>query len=118
MSWHYKSVGKPKDFQLRVYPPGKSDKYPDHYLVNVWNWDPACEIQWTENDRVAGSPTRVETVDPMAADIYAPDKPKKQPWISPQVNGHMFAFKKIDPRANIKIRVKDRFGNVYEEVIS
>lgn len=118
MSWHYKSIGKTKDFQLRVYPPGKSDKYPDHYLVNVWNWDPAWEIQWTENDRVAGSPTRVETVDPMAADIYAPDKPKKQPWISPQVNGHMFAFKKIDPRAKIKIRVKDRFGNVYEEVIS
>lgn len=118
ISWYYKSIGQDKRFQFRVYPPGTSQTHPDDYIVNVWNWDPAWEIHWLENNHITGSPTRVETFDPIAADIYASNKPKKQPWISAQVNGHMFTFKKVDPEANIKIRVKDRFGNVYEEVIS
>lgn len=118
ISWYYKSIGQDAGHQFKAYPPGTGRDFADHYLVNVWNWDPRWDLEWLENGAVSGKPERVETYDPSAAKLYAADMPKKQPWISAQITGHIFVFKAINPQAAIIFRAKDRFGNVYEALIS
>ena len=118
LSWHYKSVGHQKDHQFRLYPKGAHPEFPECYAINIWNWDPKWKVYWYENGTKAGEPKRKLASDPMAMDIYAAEKPKKQPWISPQKNAHMFFFEPIDPHAAIKIEVIDRFGNTYLDTIN
>jgi 3',5'-cyclic AMP phosphodiesterase CpdA len=117
ISWKYKSIGKDLDFQFRTYPKGAHPEFTDSYCINIWNWDPEWKVFWYENGIKAGEPIREIATDPMAWEIYGPNKPKKQSWISPQKNGHMFFFKPIDPEAKIKIEVIDRFGNIYSDTI-
>ncbi|MFD2570865.1 calcineurin-like phosphoesterase C-terminal domain-containing protein [Spirosoma soli] len=38
--WYYKSTGKPREHQLRIYEKGRLKDAPDQIAVNVWNWDP------------------------------------------------------------------------------
>lgn len=117
ISWKYKSIGKGIDFQLRAYPIGSHPLFPDSCCINIWNWDPAWKVFWFENGKKMGEPRREVTTDPLAMEMYAPDKPKKQAWISPQKNAHIFFFEPKDLKAIIKIEVIDRFGNLYTETI-
>lgn len=39
LSWHYKSTGKEKDHQFRVYGKGADPAWPEFHVVNVWYWD-------------------------------------------------------------------------------
>jgi len=117
ISWKYKSIGKDLNFQFRTYPKGSNPDFPDAYCINIWNWDPEWSVFWYENGVKTGEPKREIATDPMAMEIYAPSMPKKQSWISPQKNAHMFFFEPNDPRAKIKIVVIDRFGNIYSETI-
>jgi len=118
ISWKYKSIGKEIDFQMRTYPIGSHPDYLDSCCINIWNWDPNWKVFWYENGIKMGEPKREIAVDPLAVDLYASDKPKKQPWISPQKNAHMFFFEPSDPTAIIKIEVIDRFGNTYLDTIA
>jgi 3',5'-cyclic AMP phosphodiesterase CpdA len=117
LSWKYKSIGNDLDFQFRTYPKGSHPEFPHSYCINIWNWDPEWRVFWYENGIKAGEAKREISTDPMAMEIYAPNKPKKQPWITPQKNGHMFFFEPINPEAKIKIEVIDRFGNIYSDTI-
>lgn len=117
ISWKYKSIGKDLDFQLKTYPKGSHPDFTDAYCINIWNWDSEWKVFWYENGVKVGEPKREIATDPMAMEIYAPEKPKKQPWVSPQKNAHMFFFEPNDPRAKIKIEVIDRFGNIYSDTI-
>ncbi|WP_373493430.1 calcineurin-like phosphoesterase C-terminal domain-containing protein, partial [Aquiflexum sp.] len=117
-SWKYKSIGKSINSQIRTYPKGAHPDFPDSCCINIWNWDLDWKVFWYENGIKAGEPRREITTDPMAMEIYAPDKPKKHPWISPQKNAHMFFFEPNDPSAVIKIEVIDRFGNIYSDTIA
>lgn len=110
ISWKYKSIGKGIDFQFRAYPIGAHPLYPDSCCINIWNWDPVWKVFWFENGKKMGEPRREIATDPLALEMYAPEMPKKQAWISPQKNAHMFFFEPINPEAKIKIEVIDRFG--------
>jgi len=115
LSWYYQSIGEDKDFQFRIYRPGSHSDFPEDYIVNVWNWDPEWEISYYENGIKSGEPRQISMTDPLAMEIYALGKPKKQPWISAQKNEHMFVFKPKNPRSKIEVEVSDRFGNKYKK---
>ncbi len=46
ISWYYKSTGKPKDYQLKIYKKGYLPTAPDEVVANVWNWDTKWTVQW------------------------------------------------------------------------
>lgn len=117
LSWYYQSVGEDQDFQFRLYRPGTHPDFPKDYMANVWNWDPEWKITWYENGIKSGDPVQVVATDPLALDLYAPGKPKKQPWISAQKNGHMFVFRPNIPNSKVEVEVTDRFGNRYKKGI-
>lgn len=118
LSWYYKSIGKSREFQFRVYPRGTHPEFPKEYCINVWNWDPEWKIFWYEDGKKVGTPEQRIAKDPLAMDSYDSGKPKKQPWISAQKNNHMFFFQPINEKGSIIVEVMDRFGNVYRKELN
>jgi hypothetical protein len=112
VKWYYKGFKEPRDYQFKVYEQGRYKDYPDDIIVNVWNWDPAWKVEWFENGVNKGEMIRFEDFDQDAADICAQEV--KYGWITPVKTGNLF---KATPGKHtcIKIRVTDRFGEVFEE---
>jgi hypothetical protein len=118
ISWQYKSIGYDINKQFEVYPFGFHPDFPDTYCINIWNWDPSWQVTWLENNVEIGIPKQIPAKDPLAISLYAGNhQPAKHPWIEPQINEHMFFFKPHDNSANLEVRVKDRFGNIYKESV-
>lgn len=118
VKWYYKSAGHPKDYQFRSYGAGTSKEFPKDIIANVWNWDKNWKVEWLENGKVMGAMTQYTGVDPYAHKVCTDKKRTMQSWISAANTGHMFRATPENPRANIKIKVTDRFGNVYLQTIS
>ncbi len=55
--WYYKTVGKPKDYQLEVSGLGKSRRHPNSVVVDIWDWDPTWTTEWFEDGRSMGRMT-------------------------------------------------------------
>lgn len=54
VNWYFKSVGKPRDHQMRIYAPGTTGNYGNDVVVNIWNWDKNWQVQWQERWRRHG----------------------------------------------------------------
>lgn len=114
--WYYKSTGKPRTHQVRIYEKGRVKEAPDQLAVNVWNWDPQWKVEWLQDGVLKGPLTPKVALDPWAVELYAgPQLPKKHKFVDPTLTDHLFF---ISPSANareITVRATDRFGTVYTE---
>lgn len=116
IKWYYKSTGKTKEHQLRLYGKGKVTGSPDEISANVWNWDAKWNVEWFEDGVSKGKMEQRVGLDPMAVELYAgPQLPQKHKFVEPTLNDHLF-FAKPSPQAKeIIVKATDRFGNVYQE---
>lgn len=115
--WKYKSVGHPIDYQLRAYPTGTSDEYPEDIIVNVWNWDELWKVEWYEDGKYMGNMEQFEGFDPMAKVICSNRDRMVYDWIMPIKTKHLFRATPQNKNALIEIYVTDRFGNIYKDKI-
>ena len=113
VSWFFKSAGFPSQHQMRIYPVGEITSCPDHFTVNVWNWDKQWRVEWLEDGELKGEMTRFSACDPEVVRMCADKEKLEFSWISAEENDHMFRAKPVDPNAKITVRVTDRFGNIY-----
>ncbi len=113
VSWYYKSAGYPRNYQMRVYPAGSVAAYPNDIVANVWNWDSAWKVEWSENGVIQGAMNRFTGSDPEAAAFCSDKKRVKYDWISVFSTDHLFRATPHDNNARIEVKVTDRFGNVY-----
>lgn len=119
ITWYYKSTGKPRNHQLRVYARGQSAAHPQAVMANVWNWDPAWKVEWFEDGRAGGIMKQQMGVDPLAIQLHSgPDLPVKHKWVEPTVTDHLFVCTPSDGVREVMVRATDRFGNVYQEKIA
>lgn len=119
LSWYYKSTGKDKTHQLRVYEKGRHPEFQDCWCVNIWNWDPEWTITWFENGKSKGAPERIVARDPLSIELHdGPELPKRRKWVEPQLSDHMFFFDPSPKAKTIKVEAVDRFGNVYSETVT
>ncbi|AMR31252.1 metallophosphoesterase [Mucilaginibacter sp. PAMC 26640] len=119
ISWFYKSTGKPKDYQLKVYPKGYLATAPEEIVANVWNWDKAWKVQWLEDGVLKGDMDQRIDFDPWAVDLYAgPQLPKKHKWVDPTLTDHLFFAKPSTGVKIIKVIATDRFGKQYMQEIT
>lgn len=118
LSWYYKTVGKEKDYQMRVYNKGTYKNRPNDIAVNVWNQDDAWKVEWYEDDVFKGNMRRETDYDAeVTALLTGPNRPAKYPWARPLLTDHLF-FATPSPQAKtVTIEVTDRFGNKYHEKI-
>ncbi len=112
LSWYYKSVGHPKDFQMEVYKPGQAPQHPNSVVVNVWDWDPAWKVEWLEDGKPMGSLKPVPEYSPVyIREINAAFEGKTVPnYKKPMLNYHYFAATPSQYAKNVTIAVESRFG--------
>lgn len=113
VKWFYKGFNQPVDYQFKIYKQGRYKDYPEDIVVNVWNWDPAWKVEWYENNEFKGEMFRFTGFDADAIALCS--KKLKYNWISPVETGHLFRVKPEKKDSNIKIKVTDRFGNIFEK---
>lgn len=115
IEWYFKSTGRDKDYQFRAYAPGKAPEFPSDIVANVWNHDPKWRVEWTEDGRVMGEMTQVETVDPLTAEKVSDRSKLRYSWIGASKTPHMFHATPVNPDARLGVKVTDRFGNIYTQ---
>ena len=114
--WYYKSTGKDKNHQLRIYNKGKLATAPEEIVANVWNWDPKWKIEWWEDDAAKGIMEQRIEKDPWAIELYAgPELPQKHKFVDPTLTDHLFFAKPSPGVKKITVKATDRFGNVFTE---
>lgn len=114
IKWFHKAVGYEKDHQFRIYPVGAVKEKPDHFSVNVWNWDPEWKVEWFEDGKNMGEMVRETSHDPLSVELHAgAEKPAKHAWVDPVLTDHMFFAKST--AESLAIQVTDRFKNVYRK---
>ncbi|WP_158825485.1 calcineurin-like phosphoesterase C-terminal domain-containing protein [Mucilaginibacter lacusdianchii] len=119
ISWYYKSTGKPKDYQLKIYPKGYLKTSPDEVVANVWNWDKTWKVQWFEDGNAKGEMEQRVDFDPWSVELYeGPQLPKKHKFVDPTLTDHLFFAKPSAGAKAIKVVATDRFGKQYSQEIS
>ncbi|QJD95229.1 metallophosphoesterase [Mucilaginibacter robiniae] len=118
VQWYYKSTGKPKDYQLKVYEKGRLKNAPDAVVANVWNWDPQWKIQWYEDGALKGTMQQKAEFDPWALELYeGPELPKKHKFVDPTLTDHLFFATPSAGAKKVKVTATDRFGKNYSQEI-
>ncbi|TXK48075.1 metallophosphoesterase [Pontibacter qinzhouensis] len=118
VKWYYKSVGHPKQHQMRVYPVGAVPEMPQQLAVNVWNWDPAWKVEWLEDGKRMGEMQRQTGLDPLSVELHlGAQKPAKHKWVEPHSTDHLFFAKPSAAAQRITIQVTDRFNTVFKEEV-
>ncbi len=113
MTWYYKSVGRDRDYQMRVYPPLRTDGL--CVVANIWNYgDGWSKAEWWENGVKVADMQQVEMLDPDYEALYATVTNKTtRKYCKPVKSANMF---KVVPSENVRsgeVHVTDNFGNVY-----
>ena len=122
LTWYYKSVDYPKDYQVQVFEKGESSIYPDSILVNVWDWDPEWSVTWYEDGVFKGeletvmalSPTYVKEIN----SVFEARGEKIPKYKRPRMNYHYFAVNPGKDAENVRICVRSRFGQTWEYVVN
>lgn len=118
LSWYYKSIGKDKNHQFRVYKKGEHPEHLDKWCLNIWNWDPAWKIAWYEDGIKKANVSKITALDPLSIKLHTgPELPIRRTWVEPDLNDHMFFFKPNEKAKSITVEITDRFENIYSEKI-
>lgn len=135
IKWYYKSTGKAKDHQLRIYPKGSFSEIASvaasgnlqettpatsaEIGVNIWNWDPKWKVEYFEDGVNKGAMKQRTAMDPIAYQLYdGPLVPKKHKWVEPTLTDHLFFATPAPGTRQFKVVATDRFGSVYTEEIT
>lgn len=110
--WYYKTAGREKDYQFRSVKDSTGD-----IVVNIWNYDPQWKVEWFENSVSKGEIKQFTGVDPKVAELTKDKSRFKYQWIGPSNTTHLFRIKPESKESKITIRVTDRFGHIYEDLI-
>lgn len=145
IKWLYKSIGYNEDYQFRAYDlnnvhitaakyaPNSTDNllapYSDIYatpsssnevLINVWGYDLQWKVEVTENGKPLAV-SRVKEKDPLhiisyeALRLNAGATPTEA--FETGKTPHFFKVKATTVNSTLTIKVTDRFGNVYTEIM-
>lgn len=117
VEWYFKSAGKRKEHQMRIYPAGSLQDFPDDIIANVWNWDKNWKVEWAEDGEVKGEMSQFSGFDPGAKEMCDNIDDEQFSWLSPVKTDHLFRATPFNESAKIKVIVTDRFGNQYVEAL-
>lgn len=113
MKWYYKSVGRDKDYQMRVYPPLRTDGR--YVMANIWNYgDGWSKAEWWENGVKIADMEQFEASDPDYEALYANVTNKTtRKHCAPTKTPNMFRAVPSAGAHSGEVRVTDNFGNVF-----
>jgi len=115
ISWYFKGVNRDKSEQFKVYETGTDVDMPEHFIANVYNYDPKWKVLWYEDGKYKGEMEQYWGKDPLATSLYKPGENKKYAWLSVGETNHLFKAKPQKRESKITVVVQDRFGNEYKK---
>ena len=122
LTWHYKSVGKDKDFQYEIFRPGQAQQNPESVVVNLWDYDENWSVTWSEDGVSKGKMTRVKEKNHLhKAEVEATFAKKGKPvtsWKRTASSNHYFAATPSEGAKKITIHIKNPFGKVWVEEVN
>lgn len=115
LKWYYKPVGKSRDTQFSAYRVGDDPMKSDCIVANVWNYDPAWKVEWSENGVPQGEMTRYSGWDRNIVDDVDNRRDKEFTWkyIGAGQTEHLFYATPASVDSDVEIVVTDRFGRQY-----
>ncbi len=116
ITWYYKSVGYPKDFQMKVYSREDSEELGNKILANVWNYDSKWRVEISVDRAKPVAMEQVVDLDVAATKLYRNNPEIEYTWIGPTYTQHMFSYTVPQEAKRVEVIATDRFGNRYTTV--
>ncbi len=121
LSWYYKAIGRDRSFQFETFKPGECENNPKSVVLNVWDSDPCWRIEWFQDGEYKGLMQQVGEYSPLhKAELEAEYKKlgKSIPeYRRSRIVRHFYAATPSEDAKEVKVKVTDRFGNVFEESV-
>ena len=119
LTWYYKSIYRPADFQMEVFEPGMSTIHPEALVANVWDYDSKWKVEWYQDGECKGNMEMVEDYSPLHAEELR-QKYEGTGKVVPDYRktkraGHYFRAFPSQDAESVTVEVTDRFGRVYKE---
>ncbi len=123
--WEYRSYVNANTQFSAYIPQNRAPVLPpsDQLLVNVWDWDPAWSVKYSEDGGLTYKDmTRIEekAYDPTAYLFFGIDGDNKIPtrsWINSTLTDHIFKCTPSTGVHSVKVKVTTRFGVEYTKVM-
>lgn len=113
VSWYYKAVDRPRDYQLKVYDEWDDPAFAGRIVANVWDSDPAWQVELCADGGEPVAMTRTRALDPEARQLYADASKLAHKWIAPTPSDHYYSAPLPAGARRIRVTARDRFGRVY-----
>lgn len=110
VKWHYKGTKNPINYQFRIYKKGEFRSQKDYIVVNTWDYDDTCKMEWYEDGKLKGKMDQF--LDKDEAYLKIERNPKYGCHTS-----HLFRFKPTEGAKKIDIVFTNHFGERYSESI-
>ncbi|HEX5135729.1 MAG TPA: calcineurin-like phosphoesterase family protein [Planctomycetota bacterium] len=95
--WHHKAAGSEE--RMRLYPRG-----PDGCVVaNVWDWDEAWDVSWSEEGGAGGPMERFTGMDPL----------RERMTRERHATGHLFRARPSQGARRVRVEARDPWGMVH-----
>lgn len=142
--WWYKAVNREKSYQMRAYNFMKSDWITHHkpvkategkeltpendgtkrmtgvVVLNVWDWESACKVQWKEDGVLKGEMTQMKqgALDPEAYRmLYAGGRETWRGSSVPGTTDNLFYAKPSPSAKRVEFLVTNRFGEQFTSTL-
>lgn len=111
IKWHYKPTKQSINSQMRVYSKAEFKSQPQYVVANIWDWDPACKVEWEQDGKPMGNMEQFVGVD----EAFAKSKDYK-PGLT--VTAHLFRAQPTLDAKSVKVIYTNRFGEKYEQQVA
>ncbi|HJC27313.1 MAG TPA: calcineurin-like phosphoesterase family protein [Candidatus Alistipes stercoravium] len=115
--WHYRSTGRPADYQIRLYDGRQTPQFAGYAVANIWASDPSWRVEFFIDGVKCGEAERFEALDPDAQRLYGNKEALEHSWIEPTPADHFYRVPLPDDARRIEVVATDRFGQTSRAVI-
>lgn len=116
VSWRFVGCGVPEDCQMKVY--ANNPVYPGEVVVNVFDYDTMWRVEYFEDGVKVCDMERFDGTDPLAMELYKDPASLKRTWVCALPTGNLLRAKISAEAKTAEVRVTDRFGRKYSEVVT
>ena len=89
---------------------------PGAIVAKVWNWDENWQVYWYEDGKFMGNMSRFYSYDPDYLK-YLDGRRAVGDYLPVRTN-HYFSAVPSAGAKEVRVEVRDRFGNIYTEVVT
>ena len=118
ISWFYRSIGYPDDYQVEIIAPGQSMFHPNSVVANVWDYDENWTVTWEQDGVDMGPMTMVKDCSPTyirkIEKYYAGIGKEMASFRAPKRSIHYFAATPDQYAKVVTVHVKSRFGKEWK----